>query len=81
MATLSVRSGLDLMLQALALPRGSEVLMSAVTIADMAAVVAAHGLVRNISFLYNLYNYNKIVFVFPKNNSNNNNNNNDKNAF
>ena len=45
LATLSVRSGLDLYLAELALPRGSEVLMSALTIPDMARVVEHHGLV------------------------------------
>lgn len=42
---LSVRSGLDLLLQALALPRGSEILVSAVTIRDMVRIIEAHGLV------------------------------------
>jgi dTDP-4-amino-4,6-dideoxygalactose transaminase len=45
LACLSVRSGLDLYLEQLALPRGSEVLMSALTIPDMARVVEHHGLV------------------------------------
>lgn len=45
LACLSVRSGLDLYLQALALPRGSEVLMSALTIPDMWRIVERHGLV------------------------------------
>lgn len=44
-ACLSVRSGLDLYLEMLALPRGSEVLMSALTIPDMWKVVERHGLV------------------------------------
>jgi perosamine synthetase len=44
LACLSVRSGFDLLLTALDLPAGSEVLMSAVTIHDMARVVEAHGL-------------------------------------
>jgi dTDP-4-amino-4,6-dideoxygalactose transaminase len=44
-ACLSVRSGLDLMLGQLALPAGSEVLVSAVTIEDMMRVVRHHGLV------------------------------------
>jgi dTDP-4-amino-4,6-dideoxygalactose transaminase len=44
-ACLSVRTGLDLYLEQLALPAGSEVLMSALTIPDMARVVARHGLV------------------------------------
>ena len=42
---LSVRTALDLLLEAWALPRGSEVLMSAVTIPDMVAIVRHHGLV------------------------------------
>jgi dTDP-4-amino-4,6-dideoxygalactose transaminase len=42
---LSVRTGLDLYLEALALPAGSEVLVSALTIPDMARVVDHHGLV------------------------------------
>ncbi|MEZ4423179.1 MAG: DegT/DnrJ/EryC1/StrS family aminotransferase [Gemmatimonadota bacterium] len=45
LVTLSVRSGFDLLLHALALPRGSEVLLSALTIRDMARIVTAHGLV------------------------------------
>jgi dTDP-4-amino-4,6-dideoxygalactose transaminase len=45
LACLSVRSGFDALLSALALPRGSEVLMSAVNIADMARIIDAHGLV------------------------------------
>ncbi|MEU7190991.1 DegT/DnrJ/EryC1/StrS family aminotransferase [Streptomyces sp. NPDC045369] len=45
LATLSVRSALDLALRAAALPRGSEVLMSAVTIPDMWRIVTEHGLV------------------------------------
>lgn len=44
-ATLSVRSGFDLLLTTLRLPRGSEILCSAVTIADMATIARAHGLV------------------------------------
>ncbi len=44
-ACLSVRTGLDLYLRQLALPAGSEVLMSALTIPDMARVVTEHGLV------------------------------------
>jgi perosamine synthetase len=43
--TLSVRTSLDLMLQALNLPAGSEVLMSAVNIRDMVEIVKRHGLV------------------------------------
>lgn len=42
---LSVRSGFDLWLQALQLPPGSEVLVSAVTIRDMVRIIEAHGLV------------------------------------
>lgn len=42
---LSVRSALDLLLTALDLPKGSEVLYSAVTIPDMVHVARAHGLV------------------------------------
>jgi dTDP-4-amino-4,6-dideoxygalactose transaminase len=45
LACLSVRSGLDLTLQALALPAGSEVLVSAVTIPGMIQVLGHHGLV------------------------------------
>jgi len=45
LATLSVRTGFDLVLQALALPAGSEVLLTAVTIPDMARIVRAHNLV------------------------------------
>ncbi|MDZ4772796.1 MAG: DegT/DnrJ/EryC1/StrS family aminotransferase [Planctomycetota bacterium] len=44
-ACLSVRSGLDLYLEMLALPKGSEVLMSALTIPDMWKVIERHGLV------------------------------------
>ena len=43
-ACLSVRAGLDLYLDAVALPAGSEVLMSALTVPDMARIVEAHGL-------------------------------------
>jgi perosamine synthetase len=42
---LSVRSGFDLLWTELNLPVGSEVLMSAVTIRDMARIVEEHGLV------------------------------------
>ena len=42
---LSVRSGLDLLLQAMCWPAGSEVLMSGVTIPDMMAIVRGHGFV------------------------------------
>lgn len=45
LACLSVRSGFDALLQALALPAGSEVLVSALTIRDMVRIVAEHGLV------------------------------------
>ncbi|MGV3723088.1 MAG: DegT/DnrJ/EryC1/StrS family aminotransferase [Actinomycetota bacterium] len=44
LACLSVRSGFDLALQALALPAGSEVLVSAVTIPDMARLLRRHQL-------------------------------------
>ena len=43
-ACLSVRSGFDLLFQALNLPPGSEVVMSAVTIPDMPRIVREHGL-------------------------------------
>lgn len=42
---LSVRSGFDILLQALALPAGSEVLVSAITIPDMGRIIRAHDLV------------------------------------
>ena len=42
---LSVRTGFDLLLQALKLPAGSEVLMSALTIDGMVRIVREHGLV------------------------------------
>ena len=45
LACLSVRSGFDLLLQSFALPAGSEVLFSAVTIQDMPKIAEAHGLV------------------------------------
>ncbi len=45
LACLSVRSGLDLYLAEIALPPGSEVLMSALTIPDMWRIVEHHGLV------------------------------------
>ncbi len=45
LACLSVRSGLDLYFEELALPKGSEVLMSALTIPDMWKIVEHHGLV------------------------------------
>jgi dTDP-4-amino-4,6-dideoxygalactose transaminase len=41
----SVRSGFHLLLESLALPAGSEVLVSAVTHPDMARILRAHGLV------------------------------------
>ena len=44
-ACLSVRSGLDLLLSAAGFPRGSEVLVSAITIADMVRIIERHGLV------------------------------------
>jgi len=44
-ACLSVRSGLDLLLRSLALPAGSEVLVSAMTIPDMVRIIEHHGLV------------------------------------
>ncbi len=44
-ACLSVRSGWDLVLWALALEPGSEVLVSAVTIPDMTRIIERHGLV------------------------------------
>lgn len=44
-ACLSVRSAFDLYLSALALPPGSEVLLSGVTIPDMVRIVREHGLV------------------------------------
>jgi perosamine synthetase len=43
-ACLSVRSGFDLLLSALALSRGSEVLVSAMTIPDMVQIIQHHGL-------------------------------------
>ncbi|MAT14063.1 MAG: hypothetical protein CMJ46_02190 [Planctomyces sp.] len=45
LATLSVRSGFDLLLQALELPTESEVLFSAITIPDMPRIAVSHGLV------------------------------------
>lgn len=45
LACLSVRTGFDLFLRALDLPRGSEVLVSAVTITDMPRIIREHGLV------------------------------------
>lgn len=43
-ACLSVRSGFDLLLKALALPAESEVLVSALTIRDMTRIIEHHGL-------------------------------------
>ncbi len=43
--TLSVRSAFDLLLRALQLPPGSEVLLSALTVPDMVHIVHMHGLV------------------------------------
>ncbi len=43
-ACLSVRSGFDLWLSALNLPRGSEVIVSAITIPDMIRIIRDHGL-------------------------------------
>ena len=45
LACLSVRSGFDLVLQALALPAGSEIIVSALTIRDMCHIIKHHGLV------------------------------------
>jgi len=45
LACRSVRSGLHLLLESLALPQGSEVLVSAVTHPDMVRILEAHGLV------------------------------------
>lgn len=42
---LSVRSGFDLLLQSLELPKGSEVLLSALTVPDMKRIVEHHNLV------------------------------------
>lgn len=44
LASLSVRSGFDALLSVLALPRGSEILVSAITIRDMTCIIEAHGL-------------------------------------
>ncbi len=41
----SVRSGLDLLLQALNLPRGSEVIVTSITIPDMLQIIEYHGLI------------------------------------
>ena len=45
LACLSARSAFDLVLSALALPHRGEVLLSAVTVPDMAAIIRSHGLV------------------------------------
>lgn len=45
LCTLSVRTGFDLLLQALALPAGSEILVSAITIPHMLDIIAHHELV------------------------------------
>ena len=45
LACLSVRSGFDLLLGKLGLPKGSEVLVSAITIPDMIRIIEHHGLV------------------------------------
>ena len=45
LALFSVRSGFDLVLQQLALPQGSEILVSAITIGDMVGIIEHHGLV------------------------------------
>ena len=45
LVTLGVRSGLDLFLQALHLPRGSEVAVSAVTHPEMISLLRHHGLI------------------------------------
>lgn len=45
LACLSVRSGFDALLSVLNLPRGSEVLVSAITIRDMTRILEEHGLV------------------------------------
>jgi dTDP-4-amino-4,6-dideoxygalactose transaminase len=44
LACLSVRTGFDLLLGALALPYGSEVLVSAITIPDIVRIIRHHGL-------------------------------------
>jgi perosamine synthetase len=45
LACLSVRTGFDLLLQTLALPAGSEVLVTALTIPDMVTIIQRHNLV------------------------------------
>ncbi|GBG34848.1 UDP-4-amino-4-deoxy-L-arabinose--oxoglutarate aminotransferase [Hondaea fermentalgiana] len=44
LVALSVRTGFDALLTALQLPRGAEVLVSAITIPDMIKIIEAHGL-------------------------------------
>src|SRR4051812_41418680 len=45
LVTLSVRTGFDALLHALALPQGSEILVSAITIRDIIRIIETHGLV------------------------------------
>ena len=45
LTTLSVRTGFDLLLRSLNLPKGSEVICSAVTIKDMIKIIQLHGLI------------------------------------
>lgn len=45
LACLSVRSGFDLVLQTLALPAGSEIIVSAITIPDMVRIIEHHRLI------------------------------------
>lgn len=45
MLTISVRTALDLYLQAKNFPRGSEVLLSAINIPDVVKIIRYHGLV------------------------------------
>ncbi|ETW01588.1 hypothetical protein, variant 1 [Aphanomyces invadans] len=45
LACLSVRTGFDLFLQAMAFPKGSEIICSSITIPDMLKVIHHHGLV------------------------------------
>ena len=42
---LSVRSGFDTLFSAVPFPKGSEILMSGLTIADMPMIVEQHGLI------------------------------------
>src|SRR5438552_17908588 len=42
-ACLSVRAGFDLLLAALALPAGSEILVSAITLVDVGRIIELHG--------------------------------------